>query len=170
MAAALICRLRDAATPTRPACVLSRLAAARGSGVRTWVAGWMTAPATNRDEQDYRPAEWHYSRGCKVIAYLTELYPLQRYPLSCPESSSSLTRKSFKSEEYRLLGCDASWLLWEPAIRRNKSPPSSGRKISELGTTLADSCHPEEGGDTFLQNYGSYKSHTASHPRRRNSS
>jgi hypothetical protein len=31
---------------------------------------------------------------------------------------------------------------------------------------LTDSCHPDDGGDTFLRNVGSYKSHTASHPRR----
>jgi hypothetical protein len=49
-------------------------------------------------------------------------------------------------------------------------------RIGELGTTLAltsnrrtlrrntkytDSCHPDEGGDRFLRNVGSYKSHTA---------
>jgi hypothetical protein len=26
---------------------------------------------------------------------------------------------------------------------------------------LADSCHPDDGGDTFLRKVGSYKSHTA---------
>jgi hypothetical protein len=26
-------------------------------------------------------------------------------------------------------------------------------------------CHPDDGGDTFLRNVGSYKSHKASHPR-----
>jgi hypothetical protein len=48
-------------------------------------------------------------------------------------------------------------------------------RIGELGTTPAvisnrrtlrrntnsDSCHPDEGGAKFLQNIGSYKSHTA---------
>jgi hypothetical protein len=34
-------------------------------------------------------------------------------------------------------------------------------RIGELGTTLADSCHPDDGGATFLRNVGSYKSHTA---------
>jgi hypothetical protein len=29
-------------------------------------------------------------------------------------------------EEFRLLGCDALWLLWEPSFRRNVLPPSSG--------------------------------------------
>jgi hypothetical protein len=43
-------------------------------------------------------------------------------------------------------------------------------RIGELGTTLADSCHPDDGGTKFLQNIGSYKSHTAQHPRRRHSS
>jgi hypothetical protein len=42
--------------------------------------------------------------------------------------------------------------------------------ISELGTTLAvtsnrrtlrrNSCHPDDGGATFLRNVGSYRSHT----------
>jgi hypothetical protein len=31
----------------------------------------------------------------------------------------------------------------------------------------ADSCHPGDGGDTFLRNVGSYYSNTASHRRRR---
>jgi hypothetical protein len=59
-------------------------------------------------------------------------------------------------------------------------------RIGELGTTiavnsnrrtlrrntkswcskLADSFQPNDGGDTFLRNVGSYNSHTASHPRR----
>jgi hypothetical protein len=36
-------------------------------------------------------------------------------------------------------------------------------KIGELATTLelADSCHPDDRGDTFLRNVGSYKSHMA---------
>jgi hypothetical protein len=40
-------------------------------------------------------------------------------------------------------------------------------RIGELGTTLAvtstdaDSCHPGDGGAKFLQNVGSYESHTA---------
>jgi hypothetical protein len=44
-------------------------------------------------------------------------------------------------------------------------------RIGELGTTLAatsnqrtlrrNACHPDEGGARFLQNVGSYKSHTA---------
>jgi hypothetical protein len=33
-----------------------------------------------------------------------------------------------------------------------------------------DSCHPDDGGATFIRNVGSYKSHTASHPTRRYSS
>jgi hypothetical protein len=33
--------------------------------------------------------------------------------------------------------------------------------IGELGTTLTDSCHPDDGGATFLLNFGSYKSHMA---------
>jgi hypothetical protein len=34
-------------------------------------------------------------------------------------------------------------------------------RIGELGTTLADSCHPDYGGCRVLRNIGSYKSHTA---------
>jgi hypothetical protein len=36
-------------------------------------------------------------------------------------------------------------------------------RIGKLGRTLAvtDSCHPDEGGATFLRNVGCYKSHTA---------
>jgi hypothetical protein len=33
-------------------------------------------------------------------------------------------------------------------------------RFSELGTTVADSCHPDDGGDKFLPIVGSYKSHT----------
>jgi hypothetical protein len=32
---------------------------------------------------------------------------------------------------------------------------------------IFDSCHPDDGGDTILRNVGSYKSHTAHHPRGR---
>jgi hypothetical protein len=34
---------------------------------------------------------------------------------------------------------------------------------------LTDSCHPDYGGDIFIRNVSSYKSHTASHPWRRHS-
>jgi hypothetical protein len=41
-------------------------------------------------------------------------------------------------EEWRLLGCYAVWLLYEPTFRRNLAPASSGLQESmELGTTLA---------------------------------
>jgi hypothetical protein len=36
--------------------------------------------------------------------------------------------------------------------------------------SITDSCHPDDGGVNFLRNVGSYKSRTAKHPRRRNSS
>jgi hypothetical protein len=38
------------------------------------------------------------------------------------------------------------------------------------GSSFTDSCHPFDGGAMFLRNVGSYKSHTAQHPRRCNSS
>jgi hypothetical protein len=50
------------------------------------------------------------------------------------------------------------------------------KSISELGTMLAvtsklaDYFHPGDGGDVLLQDIGSYKSHMASHPKRRHSS
>jgi hypothetical protein len=37
----------------------------------------------------------------------------------------------------RLLECDVVWLLLEPTFRGNISPPSSQKRNSELGTTLA---------------------------------
>jgi hypothetical protein len=45
-------------------------------------------------------------------------------------------------------------------------------RIGEIETTLAitDSCHPHEGGDTFLWTVGSYKSHMVSNAKRWHSS
>jgi hypothetical protein len=43
------------------------------------------------------------------------------------------------------------------------------RSNLERCTQLADSCRPDDGGDTFLGNVGPYKSRTASYPRRRHS-
>jgi hypothetical protein len=34
----------------------------------------------------------------------------------------------------------------------------------ERSSYLADSFHPDDGGDTFTRNVGTYKSHTAYHP------
>jgi hypothetical protein len=43
--------------------------------------------------------------------------------------------------------------------------------VSPCGSCkFTDSCHPDEGGAKFLRNVGSYKSHTALHPRRHHSS
>jgi hypothetical protein len=41
--------------------------------------------------------------------------------------------------------------------------------VSEEPSASTDSCHPDDGGAMFLRNVGSYKSHTASRPRRRHS-
>ena len=71
MAAALATEFRAIATPPRPACILSRLEAGRGSAVRTWAAGCMTASSTNRDEQDR--TKRHRSCDRKRIACLTTL-------------------------------------------------------------------------------------------------
>jgi hypothetical protein len=56
-------------------------------------------------------------------------------------------------------------------FRMNVSSLLRGTGISDLGTTLVvvsngrtqrrNTCHPEDGGATFLRNIGSYKSHTA---------
>jgi hypothetical protein len=84
-------------------------------------------------------------------------------------------------EERRLLICYAVWLLNEPTIRRNFSPPSSGlqdfiflRSVGRLLVTAdvrsTESCLPDDGGAKFPRLVGSYESHTASHPRRRHSS
>jgi hypothetical protein len=49
-------------------------------------------------------------------------------------------------------------------------------RIGELGTSgvtsnpRTDSCHPDDGGDTFLRTVGFYTSHMASQFRRRHSS
>jgi hypothetical protein len=42
-------------------------------------------------------------------------------------------------------------------------------RIGELGTLVVTS-DPDDGGAKFLPNVGSYKSHTAQHPRRHHSS
>jgi hypothetical protein len=38
---------------------------------------------------------------------------------------------------------------------------TSNRRTLRRNTKFTDSCHPDEGGATFLRNVGSYKSHTA---------
>jgi hypothetical protein len=40
-------------------------------------------------------------------------------------------------EEFRLLGCDAVWFLWEPTFRRNIASIIRVRSIREPGTTVA---------------------------------
>jgi hypothetical protein len=62
-------------------------------------------------------------------------------------------------DDYHLLGDDAVWL-----VVSYESVP-----IQELTTSLCNLLalvHPEDGGDTIVRNVGSYKSHTASSPRR----
>ena len=76
MAAALTTEFRAIATPPRSACILSRLEAGRGSAVRTWAAGCMTASSTNRDEQDR--TKRHRSCDCERIACLTALCQTHR--------------------------------------------------------------------------------------------
>ena len=75
-AAALSTGFRATATPPRPSSILSRLEAGRGSAVRTWAAGCMTASSTNRDEQDR--TKRHRSCACERIACLTALCQAHR--------------------------------------------------------------------------------------------
>ena len=76
MAAALTTEFRATATPPWPSSILSRLEAGRGSAVRTWAAGCMTASSTNRDEQDR--TKRHRSYACERIACLTMLCQAHR--------------------------------------------------------------------------------------------
>jgi hypothetical protein len=50
---------------------------------------------------------------------------------------------------------------------KNRRRNSQRASVDSYST---DSCHPDEGGAKFLRNVDSYKSHTAWHPRRHNSS
>jgi hypothetical protein len=55
-------------------------------------------------------------------------------------------------------------IFWEMTIVSYESLP-----VQELTTSLCNLLalvHPEDVGDTILRNVGSYKSHTASSPRR----
>jgi hypothetical protein len=38
---------------------------------------------------------------------------------------------------------------------------TSNRRTLRRNIMFADSCHPDEGGDTFIRNVGSYKIHAA---------
>jgi hypothetical protein len=72
---------------------------------------------------------------------------LLNYPLS-PKWDPSCNIWGFHGsnyEEWCLLGCYVLWLF-------------------------TDSCHPDKGGAKFLRKVGSYKIHTAEHPRRHHSS
>jgi hypothetical protein len=68
-------------------------------------------------------------------------------------------------------------LLRVPLVRIDVSEVNiesiiSLERISGLGTALrviTNSFNPDDGGDNFLQIVDSYKSHAASHPRRRHS-
>jgi hypothetical protein len=42
--------------------------------------------------------------------------------------------------------------------------------VTAIVVPITDSCYLDDGGAKFLRNVGSYKSHTAYHPRRRHSS
>jgi hypothetical protein len=44
---------------------------------------------------------------------------------------------------------------------------ATGLKPNCSLTNIYNSSRPDDGGNTFLRNIGSYKSHTVSHPRRR---
>jgi hypothetical protein len=85
------------------------------------------------------------------------------FPLQCPdgqcyvrfEVSMAVTHKNVVVWDVRrvaLVRTDVSEEFRVSIIRLTS--------IGEVGTTLADYCHPDDGGDTFLRNVGSYKSHT----------
>jgi hypothetical protein len=49
-------------------------------------------------------------------------------------------------------------------VSEERSISSQRASVDNYGYRYAkfgDSCHPDDGGDTFLRNVGSYKSHTA---------
>jgi hypothetical protein len=65
-----------------------------------------------------------------------------------------------------------NWIMWRRVVlvRTNISEHASIPSYCQHFFWLADSLHLDDGGYTFLRNVGSYKSHTVSHPRKRNSS
>jgi hypothetical protein len=62
-------------------------------------------------------------------------------------------------EEWRLLGCYA--LVRTDVLEELSASFIRVTRIGELGTTLAETNNPDEGGAKFIRNVGSYKSHTA---------
>jgi hypothetical protein len=58
--------------------------------------------------------------------------------------------------------------LYKRKFQRNVSPPSSAT-YSRWFLARGFFC-PEDGGDMFLRNVGSYKNYTTPHPRKRHSS
>jgi hypothetical protein len=47
------------------------------------------------------------------------------------------------------------------AVTTNRSTLRRNNSYCQYWSYLADSCHPDDGGDTFLRNVGSYKRHMA---------
>jgi hypothetical protein len=69
-------------------------------------------------------------------------------------------------QEWCLLGCYAVWFLQEPhGVTTQKTPFFIVTAVKTSNLTIfskfADSFHPDNEGDTFLRNVGSYRSHTA---------
>jgi hypothetical protein len=119
-------------------------------------------------------------KECRLLRYENPVCTSQeKYYISATEPSRLMLCKVWRFhvgeyEKFRLLGCEAAWLLFSQ--ERIASIIRVKRK-SELGKTLvvnsnwsssylADSFHFVYGGDTFFRSVGSYKSHTATHPKR----
>jgi hypothetical protein len=62
--------------------------------------------------------------------------------------------------------------LSTPKLIHRLQTPAAGilAQIWTFGISGRKNGHPDDEGDTFFRNIGSYKNHTASHPRRQHSS
>jgi hypothetical protein len=84
----------------------------------------------------------------------------------------------YKPEGHGFETPDYNWILWIYLILLGTLGPLTEmstrkycwvergrcvRPITSLPSVLTDSFHPEDGGNTFLRNVGSYNSHTVSH-------
>jgi hypothetical protein len=127
---------------------------------------------------------WGFHGGgyeeCRLLGYKNSFHTSQETHYVSPTESSRLmlcTIWGFQGvdcEEGRLLGCDGVWLFLEPTFRRTIAIIRV-EIFSDLGTTLAvnrnrSTLRKEILSSFSLLSFGCYKSHTASHPRRRHSS
>jgi hypothetical protein len=61
----------------------------------------------------------------------------------------------------RIFQADVAFVFFQSGVDGAASLPNV-----DFATLTWNLVHPEDGGDTILRNVGSYKSHTASSPRR----